>query len=119
MYERNNILCTKINNSLSEFKQGINKVNLEKDNMLRAINEKSMKKIRMYNEDFFENLKNMLRSNNERIKNGARQINLKIEEKSDVACENQKQIYFKINEGNKELDDKKDLIKEVKDKVNI
>jgi hypothetical protein len=61
----------------------------------------------------------MLRSNNERIKNGARQVNLKIEEKSDVACENQKQIYFKINEKNKGLDDKKDSIKEAKDKVNI
>jgi hypothetical protein len=53
MYERNSILSTKINNSLSEFKQGINEVNLEKDNMLRAINEKSMEKIRMHNANFF------------------------------------------------------------------
>jgi hypothetical protein len=83
-------------------------VNLERDNVLRSINEESMEKIRMHNAEFVESFENMLNSNNEAIENGARQENQKIEEKSDVICENQKQIYFKINEENKELDIKMD-----------
>jgi hypothetical protein len=64
-----------------------------------------MEKIRMHNAEFFEILENMLRSNNEAIENGARQVNHLIEEKSDVIYEFYKQIYLKINEGNKELGD--------------
>jgi adenylosuccinate synthase len=97
--------------------QGINEVNFERDKMLREINEENMEKIKMHNGEFFESLENMLRSNNEMIENGSRQVNQKIEEKSDVICENQKQIYFKINVGNYELGDKMDSIKEANDKV--
>jgi hypothetical protein len=50
--------------------QGINEVNLERDNMLRTINKESMEKIRMHNTEFFESLGNMLRSNIETIENG-------------------------------------------------